>query len=80
MNNIHFIELEAHYSWISDVKLFNQTILISCSAETNIKLWNMKTFECIHILSGHDDFVYNIEIEFNGNLLSCSSDRTVKYL
>ena len=55
--------------------------LISCSDEfdTDIKIWNLQTFECIKVLEGHSDDVSCLELTSDGNLLSFSfGDQTVK--
>lgn len=55
--------------------------LLSCGADKNIKVWDMKTFNLIKILEGHAEPVYNLlHIEYNKRnfLCSSSSDNTIK--
>ena len=39
---------------------------------------NLDTFECTRVLEGHSDIVYYLELTSDGNLFSCSGDKTVK--
>ncbi len=46
--------------------------------DKRIKIWNIDAIECLKVLEGHSDTVYNLELTSEGNFLSCSSDQTVK--
>ena len=71
---------KAHDTWIPYLLLVDdKKKLISCSFDKTIKIWNLKTFECVKLLVGHSDIVYNLELASNLNLLSCSEDKTVKF-
>jgi len=64
----------------------NVDYLISCSYDGTIKIWNLKTFDCIAILEEHTDWINNIItykkiIDKNNSidyLISCSYDKTIK--
>ena len=55
----------------------NNSKLICCSTDRQIKIINLKTRECINIGPTHNDKVNYLELTLDGNLLSCSSDATV---
>ena len=52
--------------------------LVSGSADKTIKVWNLRTGECIKTLLGHDSYVYALQIDQKGRLLSGSNDTTIK--
>ena len=54
--------------------------LISCSGfyDKKIKVWNLDTFKCIQVFKGHTEKVLCLDVTSKGNLLSCSSDKTIK--
>ena len=43
-----------------------------------IKIWNIKTFDCIRELEGHSAVIKYLELTSDGRLFSCSYDKTVK--
>jgi WD40 repeat protein len=45
----------------------NETItkLISGSDDTTIKIWDLKSFECLQSLNGHNDSICQVENLFN---------------
>ena len=52
-------------------------LLLSCSWDTTIKIWNLKTRSCITSLKGHKNIVWDA-IELNdGDIASCSSDNKI---
>ncbi|MDY6901159.1 MAG: hypothetical protein SWZ49_24215 [Cyanobacteriota bacterium] len=54
-------------------------LIVSCSRDKTIRIWDLYTGECIRILEGHTDWVYCIAISPDGKtLVSCSRDKTVK--
>ena len=59
--------------------LVDKTKLISCGEEEDkkIKIWNLDTFECLRVLEGHSDIVVYLDLTTEGNLISCSNDKTV---
>ena len=71
---------KAHNDWIPYLLSVDNLRLISCSSQQDkkIKIWNLDTFECIKALEGHSHSVFYLELTLGGNLLSCSSDKTVK--
>lgn len=52
--------------------------LISCSADSTIKVWDLVKGQCKRTLYGHKLFVYAVQMLKSGLLASCSLDRTIK--
>jgi WD40 repeat protein len=40
-------------------------------------LWDQTTFECIHVLNGHKNYVYKLVVVRNKYLISISEDKTI---
>ncbi|CAJ0949118.1 unnamed protein product, partial [Mesorhabditis belari] len=54
-------------------------LVISCSDDTSIKVWDCESGDLEKTLRGHTDAVHDLSVNSNGNLLvSCSSDLLVK--
>ena len=71
---------KAHNDWIPSLVLADKTKLISCSGQKDkkIKILSIETFECIQVLEGHTNDIFFLELTLDGNLLSCSYDKTIK--
>jgi WD40 repeat protein len=71
---------KAHDGLITHLALSDKTKLISFSREDDIKIniWSLETFENIQHNEDSFDNIFNFELTSNGNLLSCSRDKTVK--
>ena len=70
---------KAHIYSITCLLFVENSKLISCSLDNIIKIWNLKTFDCIRELEGHSDIIHYIESSSDGrSLFSCSRDGTVK--
>ena len=55
------------------------TLIASASYDHTIKLWNVRTGECIKTFNGHGDFVYDVDFFSNDKrLISFSRDGIVK--
>ena len=52
--------------------------LISCSDDTTIRIWNIKTGNCEKILVGHSDRIYCMSILPDKRIISGSNDGTIK--
>lgn len=52
--------------------------LVSCSADSTIKVWDLARGQCKRTLYGHKLFVYAVHMLRSGLLASCSLDRTIK--
>ena len=69
--------IDAHDSYLGDLKSFDKSKLISCSDEI-IKIWNLQTYQCVQVIYGHSSPIFCLDLTLDGNLLSCSSDKKVK--
>ena len=58
----------------------NPNILVSCSYDKTIKMWDITSGSCLSTLTGHSDWVRGVA--FNPKdpqmLVSCSIDKTIK--
>lgn len=74
----------AHNDKILKLKLYKskekqKKILISCSNDRTIKIWNVKNMEIIKVLEIHSHFVTDFYFDESSEcILSCSFDNTIK--
>ena len=54
------------------------TRLFSCSSDKTIKIWDLKSFECLKTMNGHSNVICNVEKLSNNQILSCSFDKSIK--
>lgn len=84
INTNYYILLKGHGGKIIDVKRhpLKNNLIFSCSADTSIRLWDLKTKKTLKIfggLNGHEDLVLSIDISSDGKfLVSGGSDNTIK--
>mmetsp|Transcript_19498 Transcript_19498/g.24076 ORF Transcript_19498/g.24076 Transcript_19498/m.24076 type:complete len:416 (-) Transcript_19498:738-1985(-) len=75
--------IKAHGNVINNMSTFNRRndIIISCSDDESIKIWNIQTELCIAILCGHSAHrsgVLNVNIHLNNQLIiSTAKDRAI---
>jgi WD40 repeat protein len=70
---------KAHSDYIPCLKLIkNLNRLISVSFDKSNKIWDLETFECIKELDGHSDVIWCLEFTSDGNMLSGSTDKSIK--
>lgn len=51
---------------------------VSASNDGTIKLWDIESGQILQSLTGHDSFVYDVNILLNGDLVSTGEDRSVR--
>ena len=52
--------------------------IITGSEDRTMRMWDVRSGECIQILQGHTGFVYCVHLHSSGYLLTGSSDQTVR--
>ena len=68
---------KAHSRWTAYM-VANETQLIS-SGDKKIRIWNLKTFECIKVLKGVSSEIYCLELALDGYIMSSSAeDKSIK--
>ena len=64
-NSFNIIKtLKGHTDWVNDIKLMKNSnnMLISCSNDKDIRLWNILQENCLKIFKGHSDRILSIQI------------------
>ena len=51
---------------------------LACGSFGDIKIWNIESGECLQTLNGHSRWIHCLVYLPNGNLVSCSWDKTIK--
>ncbi|MGB7084594.1 MAG: NB-ARC domain-containing protein, partial [Phormidesmis sp.] len=76
----HIATLQGHENWVCSVAFSpGGEHLMSGSADRTIKLWDVKTGECLQTLEGHSNWVMSVAFSPDGErLVSGSADRTIK--
>jgi WD40 repeat protein len=65
--------------WVVLPLVQNGQLLASGSADKTIKIWSVDAGECLHTLTGHQDWVWQVAFSSDGQLLaSGSGDKTIK--
>ncbi len=70
---------KAHSQGVCQLLLNGENELISASIEIKITACDMKTYECICILEGHLKSITGLVICQEGQLISCSRDKKIKF-
>ena len=56
----------------------SENILVSCSNDNSIKIWNMEELSCIgSIINAHNLMIYGV-ISFNNEIISVGNDRKIQ--
>ena len=79
-NNICIKSLIGHTSSVYCISVFknNFDLIVSGSNDKKIKIWNIRTQECMQTLCGHIFWVSCLLALPNGELVSGSADKTIK--
>jgi platelet-activating factor acetylhydrolase IB subunit alpha len=61
------------------IRIFSFILLVSCSADMSVRLWDFQTYQCIKTMHGHDHNVSSVTFTPSGDhIISCSRDKTIK--
>ncbi len=52
--------------------------LATGSDDTTVRVWDLRVYECVHILYGHTDCVRSVAWLSDGRIVSGAADRTVR--
>ena len=77
-NNRALYSFEGHLLWINCLVKCNDTYFASGSNDSDIRIWNYESKNCVNVLSGHNNCVLTMIGLQNGNLCSGSADLTIK--
>ena len=71
---------EGHEDWISSIKFHNNgTLLLTCSGDGTVRVWDIANSRCSHVFKEHAQPVWDIDINYSGDfMLSCSMDHSIK--
>ncbi|ETO35054.1 hypothetical protein RFI_02020 [Reticulomyxa filosa] len=74
--------LNIKLGWINDFdRLYfsDDQAIVSCSLDTTIRLWDVKSENEIQKLEGHSNWITSIDVSPNDDIIaSCSYDRTIR--
>jgi len=70
--------LYGHHGCIYSLAVLPDGTLASVSEDKSIKIWDIKTGDCIKTLRGHYDWIRSLALLKDGTLASGSDDETIK--
>ena len=71
-------QLEGHKHSVRTICQISEDFFASGSFDKTIKIWNIKTMNCVQTLNGHESNVISILYHSSGFLISCSNDYYIK--
>jgi len=73
-------ELRGHTDWINCMVLSaDEKWLYSGSYDHTIRMWDLSTYQCVHIMEGHTDRITSLVLSADGKrLYSGSADETIR--
>jgi hypothetical protein len=69
--------LDGHINSVLCLTKINEDLIASGSVDSKIKIWNIRSNECIKTLEEHNKSVYTLAVLQNGFLASGSADKTI---
>ena len=71
--------LRGHKGWIGGLAWSpDGRLLASPSGDSTIRVWDVDTWECLHILRRETDTVYAVAFHPNGKILACTRASTIE--
>ena len=72
------VDLDSHQSIVNDMVLIGNNLLASSSWDTQVKIWNLISYQVKFNLTGHTDKVFGLKLVNMTLLASVSQDTTVR--
>ena len=72
------VDLDSHQSVVNDMVLIGNNLLASSSWDTQVKIWNLISYQVKFNLTGHTDKVFGLKLVNMTLLASASQDTTVR--
>lgn len=69
--------LKQHTKAVRYICQIKKYFIASASFDHTVKIWNLYYKSCIQTLNGHYNFVTGVILHSNGQLISCSNDKTI---
>ena len=68
--------LKGHTEWVNAIKLMNNSkdFLVSCSNDTDCRLWNISKESCLRVFKGHSDRILSMQILSDKIFVSASKE------
>lgn len=72
--------LTGHTDCVRSLIIVDPEHVLTCSNDTTIRLWDLNSETCLHVMTGHTNFIYSLAILSTGSdhFVSCSEDKTVR--
>ena len=78
-NNLELLcTLRGHTKYVWDICNMGESHVITGSGDQTVRMWDVRSGECIQILQGHTGIVYCVHLHSSGYLLTGSYDNTVR--
>ena len=74
----YLYSFKGHQLWINCLVKCNKNYFASGSNDSDIRIWNWQSKQCINIFRDHDNCIISMIMLINGNLCSSSADLTIK--
>ncbi len=68
--------LDGHYEDIKSLKLIDNNTLASCSEDTTVKIWDLKSGKCLRTLKGHSNGALSLQL-VGENKLASGADQSI---
>ncbi len=77
--NVAIGELSGHTGCVTSLQFVGDKFVVSGSEDSNLCIWRVQDWMCVHILGGHKDTINDLAVHPTGKLaLSVSKDNTMK--
>jgi WD40 repeat protein len=74
------VKLTGHTKVVEKVKIFKELDLVFTSSQDDtVRVWDIKTGNCLYVLNGHTHYVLGFDIDPKLNkIITCGRDRSIK--